>query len=159
MDVPGKAWPLMVIRLLRSEDGSAWLPLWSHYLAFYGTELAPEITQLTWTRICAPHEPIKGLGAFENGALIGFAHYLFHPSSWADTSYCYLEDLFVSQPARGKGVGGLLLQAVQEKAQAAQARRIYWVTAQENIAARKLYDKFAKESGFVQYRMPQASVA
>jgi ribosomal protein S18 acetylase RimI-like enzyme len=66
--------------------------------------------------------------------------------------YCYLEDLFVAEAARGRGLGRTLIEAVYEKAQAANASRVYWLTQASNAEARMLYDKVADNLGFIQYR-------
>ena len=39
-----------------------------------------------------------------------------------------------------------------DRAQAAGASRVYWLTKSDNTTARILYDKVATESGFIQYR-------
>ena len=92
------------------------------------------------------------LGGYVDGELMGIAHYLFHRSTWAPHRYCYLEDLFVAPTARGKGLGRALIEAVYEKAQAANASRVYWLTQSSNTQARILYDKVADNLGFIQYR-------
>ena len=61
-------------------------------------------------------------------------------------------DLFVADAARGKGLGRALIEAVYEKAGAASASRVYWLTQSGNAQARALYDKMADNLGFIQYR-------
>ncbi len=83
---------------------------------------------------------------------IGIAHYLFHRSCWTIGDYCYLQDLFVAEEARGLGAGRALIAAVESEARAAGASRVYWLTQEDNTTARALYDKVADRSGFIQYR-------
>lgn len=71
---------------------------------------------------------------------------------WAPKRYCYLEDLFVAEYARGHGLGRALIEAVYEKAEAAGASRVYWLTQSSNAQARALYDQVADNLGFIQYR-------
>jgi GNAT superfamily N-acetyltransferase len=78
--------------------------------------------------------------------------YLFHRSTWTSGNYCYLQDLFVSDGARGLGVGRALIEAVYEKAKAAGANRVHWLTHTTNAQARILYDQVADNLGFIQYR-------
>lgn len=144
---------MKVIRALCGNDKALWLPLWNGYLAFYQATISSEITEQSWSRLCDPAEPLQGLAVFSEGQMIGIAHYIFHRSSWADTNYCYLEDLFVVPEARGKGAGRALIEAVRDKARTENACRLYWTTHKGNKSARALYDKLAVESGFVQYRM------
>ena len=77
---------------------------------------------------------------------------MFHRSTWAPKRYCYLEDLFVADSARGSGLGRALIEAVYEKAELAGASRVYWLTHSNNAQARALYDKVANNLGFIQYR-------
>jgi GNAT superfamily N-acetyltransferase len=92
------------------------------------------------------------LGAYVDGKLTGIVQYLFHRSTWTPANYCYLQDLFVSEDARGLGVGRALIEAVYEKAKAAGASRVHWLTQTGNAQARILYDQVADNSGFMQYR-------
>jgi GNAT superfamily N-acetyltransferase len=89
----------------------------------------------------------------ENG-VIGFTHCLFRPSTWTETDYCYLEDLFVDPSIRGKGVGRALMNRVIELAKAKNSKRVYWTTQEFNKTARVLYDSITSVSEFVQYRLP-----
>jgi GNAT superfamily N-acetyltransferase len=104
------------IRFVARSDYEQWLPLWDGYNAFYGrsgaTALAPEITHMTWARFFDAYEPVHALVAESSGELLGLTHYLFHRSTTAIAPVCYLQDLFTTEPARGKGVGRALINAV-----------------------------------------------
>ncbi len=142
----------IVIRPVGKDERAAWEPLWNGYLAFYKTALARDVSDLAWTRFHDPDEPMFALGGYVDGNLAGFAHYLFHRSTWAPHRYCYLEDLYVAEAARGRGLGRALIEAVYEKAKAANANRVYWLTQSNNMQARALYDQVADNLGFIQYR-------
>ncbi len=116
------------------------------------TALAPEITHTTWTRFFDAYEPVHALVAESSGHLIGLAHYLLHRSTIAIEPNCYLQDLFTSEAARGKGVGRALIHEVYEQARLAGSPRVYWQTHETNQTAMLLYDKVAERSGFVVYR-------
>ena len=142
----------IMIRPIGDGEREAWNPLWADYLAFYKTTLTRDISDLAWTRFHDPDEPIFALGGYLEGELMGIAHYLFHRSTWATHRYCYLEDLFVAEAARDKGLGRALIEAVYARAEAANASRVYWLTQSNNAQARALYDKVADNLGFIQYR-------
>jgi GNAT superfamily N-acetyltransferase len=145
-----------IIRAAAREDYDQWLVLWDGYNAFYGrsgpTALSPDITRTTWARFFDAYEPVHALVAEADGQLVGLAHYLFHRSTTSIAPSCYLQDLFTAESARGRGVGGALIEAVADRARAAGCSRIYWQTHETNAAARKLYDKVAERSGFIVYR-------
>ena len=144
------------IRAATEEDYEKWLPLWDGYNAFYGrsgpTALPIEITRVTWARFFDAYEPMHALVAECDGAMLGFTHYLFHRSTIALHPYCYLQDLFTIEAARGKGVGRALIEGVYDRAKLAGAPRVYWHTHESNQVAMQLYDKVAELSGFVVYR-------
>jgi GNAT superfamily N-acetyltransferase len=142
----------VAIRPLGPEDRADWEPLWAGYLAFYEATIPSTVTETTWARLNDPAEPMHALGAFVDGQLVGIVHYLFHRSTWTTGDYCYLQDLFTAEAARGRGAGRALIQAVNERARAASASRVYWLTQEGNATARALYDKLADRSGFIQYR-------
>lgn len=146
------------VRAVTRQDYDRWLPLWDGYNAFYGrsgtTALAPEITAMTWSRFFDGYEPVHGLVAERGGQLLGLTHYLFHRSTTAIEPSCYLQDLFTSEAARGKGVGRALINEVYQRARLAGSTRVYWQTHRTNATAMQLYDKVAEHSGFVVYRKP-----
>ena len=147
----------VTIRTAVEDDFHQWKLLWEGYNAFYGrsddTALAPEITQLTWSRFFDAHEPMHALVAQDaSGKLLGLAHFLFHRSTTQIAPACYLQDLYTVEAARGKGIGQALIAAVYQQAAAAGSPRVYWHTHETNSTAMRLYDKVADKSGFVVYR-------
>jgi GNAT superfamily N-acetyltransferase len=144
------------IRFVTRSDYAQWLPLWDGYNAFYKrsgpTALAGEITAMTWARFFDGYEPVHALVADSGGQLLGLTHYLFHRSTTAIEPTCYLQDLFTSAAARGKGVGRALVTGVYEQAKRAGSSRVYWQTHETNLTAMQLYDQVADKSGFVVYR-------
>ena len=146
----------LIIRAVTRGDYDQWLPLWDGYNAFYGrsgpTALAPEITAMTWQRFFDAYEPVHALVAENGGRLLGLTHYLFHRSTNAIAPLCYLQDLFTTEAARGKGIGRALINAVYDVARRAGSPRVYWQTHETNLVAQELYNKVAERSGFIVYR-------
>ena len=146
----------LTIRPVARGDYDQWLPLWDGYNAFYErsgpTALDPEITRMTWSRFFDAYEPVHALVAEQGGRLLGLVHYLYHRSTTAIGPNCYLQDLFTSAEARGKGVGRALIEGVYDRARAAGAARVYWMTHETNKTAMRLYDQVADLSGFWVYR-------
>lgn len=143
--------PKTTVRRVRADERAAWEPLWKGYQIFYEVALSDEITTTTWSRLHDPAEPMFVLGAYLGGKLVGIVHSLYHRSCWTIGNYCYLQDLFVAEEARGHGIGRALIEAVASEARAAGASRVYWLTQEGNTTARALYDRVAKHSGFIQY--------
>ncbi|MDM2842146.1 GNAT family N-acetyltransferase [Citrobacter sp. Cpo090] len=143
----------VTIESAEQKDYASWLPLWINYQTFYQTIISDEVTRLTWERFLTPSEPVYCAVAKYNGKIVGLVHYLFHRSTWAESNYCYLEDLFVSEDVRGQHIGKQLIEYVQQQAQKHHASRLYWHTHETNIRGQRLYDWVAKKSGMIEYRM------
>lgn len=145
----------LTIAALRSEDHDEWLTLWSGYLKFYETELADSVTESTFARMVSATPDIDGaIARDESGRAVGIVHWLTHAGTWTTTEYCYLEDLFVSADARGLGVGAALIEHVRRWAEQRGADKVYWLTAETNARARRLYDQVATRTGFIHYEVP-----
>ncbi|WP_442581048.1 N-acetyltransferase family protein [Mesorhizobium sp. ASY16-5R] len=144
--------PEIVVRPLQQSDHAEWRRLWTAYLTFYETTLSDEVYALTWRRLfeAGEFEP-KGLLALLDGKPVGLTHYLFHRSCWAKADNCYLQDLFADPDVRGKGVGAALIAAVREAAAKKGVTNVYWMTHETNATARKLYDRVARRTGFIEY--------
>ena len=144
---------MIEVRPLRALDHDQWLPLWRSYLDFYEASIPDAVTEETWRRIIDPAGPIGGLAAVDrSGRLVGLAHFLFHPVTWSIADRCYLEDLFVAPEARRTGAGRALIEAVYRAADAAGAEQVYWLTAENNGTARRLYDRVGRLTPFVKYQ-------
>ena len=145
----------MTITLRDAEpaDEMRWRVLWSDYLAFYGVEVADEITDATWRRVFDPASAIFMRVAEIDGEVMGFALCLTHEGTWVLKRDCYLEDLFVDSSARGRGLGRALIDDLISLCQANGWARLYWHTEETNAKARKLYDRYVESDGHIRYRI------
>ena len=143
------------ISFIKQNEFELWNELWQKYLKFYQTSLPDSVTKVTWERIMDPEQNIFSFGGYwaEDGTkeLVGFTNFLYHSSTWSEQGYCYLEDLYVEEKFRGKGVGRLLIEAVWDDCLRKGVKRLYWKTQDKNRIARIMYDKVAKQSGFIEY--------
>ena len=141
------------IRPLTPADEPEWRRLWKAYLEFYKTSVPEEVYASTWARLFddGAYEP-NGLIAEMDGKPVGLVHYIFHRTCWTVGNNCYLQDLYADPEIRGKGIGRALIEAVYDKADAAGAANVYWMTQDFNDTARKLYDRIAKLTPFIKYQ-------
>jgi GNAT superfamily N-acetyltransferase len=141
-------------RLVENGDYADWAALWHDYLAFYKTARPEEVFRESWSRILDPDEAMYSALAFHDGRAIGLVNFLYHRSFWNITDHCYLNDLYVDPEQRGGGAGAKLIAFTQAHAEAQNATQLYWLTAQDNAPARKLYDQVATLTPFIKYACP-----
>ncbi|MBX3561907.1 MAG: GNAT family N-acetyltransferase [Sphingomonas sp.] len=137
---------------LRADDRAEWEALARGYKDFYADPIPDEDYARTWALLMAG-DKVLGLGARIDGRMAGFTHYLFHPHSWRGET-CYLQDLFTAPDQRGKGVARALIDAVGTAARERGAAACYWLTKEDNLTARMLYDRVARFKGFLRYDYP-----
>lgn len=112
-------------------------------LALY--EKAPQEVTVT-----AEHFEESGFGinpvwwafvAEENGVIQGFALYYIRYSTWKGQTM-YLEDILVTEAARGKGIGKLLMDQLIIEAIEKGFSRIVWQVLEWNEPAINFYKKY-----------------
>ncbi|TKT75437.1 GNAT family N-acetyltransferase [Aquamicrobium sp. LC103] len=142
----------VTIRPLEQSDHVEWRRLWTDYLTFYKATVPEEVYQTTWKRLFTEGEfEPKGFIALLDGKAVGLTHYMYHRSCWSIVNNCYLQDLFADPEIRGKGVGAALIEAVKQEAGKIGVTNVYWMTHETNETARRLYDRVARRTGFIEY--------
>ena len=142
-----------LVRQISLSDKSAWLNLYESYLEFYESESDQPSIELLWNRITRDTPEIQALAAELNGEVVGIVHFHYQLSTWTQTWHCYLEDLYVREDSRGKGIARALIEEVKRLALEQKCSELFWITKESNQVARKLYDKLATESDFVRYEI------
>ena len=140
------------IRPLGIEDRSEWAQMWSDYLSFYDTEVAPEVYETSFARLINPANRVQNaLVAELDGAAVGLVHYIYHAHNWRVEDVCYLQDLYAKESVRGQGIGRALIEAVYAAADANGTPNVYWMTQDFNANARLLYDRIGTLTPFIKY--------
>lgn len=116
-----------------------------------------------WQRILNPDHPMQAWLALDSAqpdskidddqTVIGLAHLIIHPHSFSLRNVAYLEDFWVSPDQRGRGIGGLMMDALQTQAKQNDWARLYWLTGTDNHGAQRLYDRLAKRDNSVLYKI------
>ena len=98
----------VIVRLAKSEDQSRCLELL--YVLAKATSDPHEIFDSETFKNLISNERGSLVVAEENGAVLGMASISFNLALRYNGEYCQLEELVVDQDARGKNVGGLLIE-------------------------------------------------
>ncbi|MEQ1578606.1 MAG: GNAT family N-acetyltransferase [Hyphomicrobium sp.] len=142
-----------IVRPLEAGDEVSWRTLFDGYIAFYNACVPQSVIDLTWHRLLTGAGGMVGLVATgQSGTVAGLANVVFHRSTWSETWYCYLEDLYTDPSVRGQGAGRALIEATFALADERGASRTYWATQETNVTARRLYDRAGVLTPFVQYQ-------
>lgn len=79
--------------------------------------------------------------AEEKETILGFALYYIRYSTWKGQAM-YLEDILVTESARGRGIGKLLFDQLMAEAADRKLNRIIWQVLEWNEPAINFYKKF-----------------
>jgi GNAT superfamily N-acetyltransferase len=122
------------------------LPLIAAYQRFYEVaEIDEERNSAFFRRFLAPSEDGLLLGARRDRRLVGYACLYWHFSSLEAVESVLMNDLYVSEDARGEGVGRALIEATVEVARERGANLVEWATEPGNHTAQRLYDSTGAE--------------
>jgi GNAT superfamily N-acetyltransferase len=144
------------VRPIAKSEFEAVLPMIADYQRFYGVaEIDEGRNRAFFARFLDPSEDGVLIGAWRGGRLLGYACLYWHFSSLAATETVLMNDLYVDEPARRKGVGRALIEAGAEITRERGANCLEWSTAPDNHAAQRLYDSTgAERSTWVEYELP-----
>lgn len=94
------------------------------------------------------------------GDVAGIAVWFLNYSTWTGRPGLYLEDLFVTDEARGTGAGRALFVALAREAKARGCARIDWAVLDWNIAAMDFYRAIGgrPQSGWQPWRIDGAAL-
>jgi GNAT superfamily N-acetyltransferase len=141
--------PAPTIAPATTDDLDDVLPLFAGYQRFYAGEARDDDHNRAFlARFVAPGDAGLLLLARDGegaGAALGFANLYWTFSSVSAVEHALMNDLFVADAGRGKGVGHALIAAAGEAARERGMTRLSWQTAVDNRQAQRLYERFDAE--------------
>jgi len=98
-----------------------------------------------FSRFIEPSDDGLLIAASVDGEIAGFACMYWFFSSTQAVETVLMNDLFVADDRRGRGVGRALIDACVEVARERGAHHLEWATAPDNTTAQRLYDATGAE--------------
>ncbi|MFF8818850.1 MULTISPECIES: GNAT family N-acetyltransferase [Leucobacter] len=141
----------LIIRAVDPAERAAWEATYRGYRDFYEKEHDPAVFDTVWGWLHDPAHETRGLVAELGGEIVGLAHYRRFARPLVGSTGIYLDDLFTTPAARGKGAASALIGRLEEIARDEGATLVRWITADSNATARGLYDKLATQTPWVTY--------
>jgi GNAT superfamily N-acetyltransferase len=131
------------ISVVGESDLDDLLPLVRGYCDFYKVSPSDEdLLALSRALIADPErEGLQLLARNDDGQPIGFATLYW---TWSTTDAARLgvmNDLFVTDAARGTGAAEALIEACRQECARRGAKRLSWQTAPDNARAQKVYER------------------
>jgi GNAT superfamily N-acetyltransferase len=146
-----------VIARVTEEDLPELLPLMRGYCEFYGVApsdedlLALSRALLAWPE-CHGAQLIARDG---DGTAVGFATVYWTWSTLQAREIGVMNDLFVSERARGGGVADALIAECVELCRERGAGELGWQTAKDNLRAQAVYERVGgRRAEWVDYSLP-----
>ncbi|MBC9955070.1 GNAT family N-acetyltransferase [Leucobacter sp. cx-42] len=148
----------LVIRPVAAGDQAGWAALYRGYRDFYKREHNPEVYETVWGWLEDPAHEVRGLVAELDGELVGLGHFRTFARPLDGVTALFLDDLFTSPAARGKGAATQILDELARIARREGAALVRWITAEDNATAKRLYDSLAARVPFDTYDMQPAAL-
>jgi len=129
------------IRTAGPDDVPALVGLFRGFMDYLGDPSPPDaaLAGAIMPVFTDPHAEVL-IAQDGNGAPLAYTHLRYYYSIWMAAPECFIEDLFVVESHRDRGLGRRLLAAVFERARARGCRRARLDTNQENHRGVHLYE-------------------
>jgi GNAT superfamily N-acetyltransferase len=143
------------IEPIAEDQFEALLPMIAAYQGFYeAKEIDTERNRVFFRRFIAPSDEGMLIGAWRGDELVGYACLFWHYSSTRARDTVLMNDLYVDQGSRGRGVGRALIDAGAEVARERGSPHLEWTTRPDNRTAQRLYDSTgAEKSTWIEYEL------
>ncbi|NEN06551.1 GNAT family N-acetyltransferase [Diaminobutyricibacter tongyongensis] len=144
----------MTTTVRRVDDGEffTWLDLYAGYGEFYDSPLTDEKAVLVWSWLTDPTHELEAYFALDDAdEPVGLAHVRVFSRPLAGSRGLFLDDLYVAPDARGQGAATAILETLRTRAQEEGLSVVRWITAADNAAAQRVYDRVAEKTEWVTY--------
>ena len=139
----------------RPDEVEELLPLMRAYCEFYESNPPDEgLREMAAALIADPSQGVLLVARDGAGDAVGFAAMDWKWSSLKGARVGYLEDLFVTPSARGRGIADALIMECAKRCRDRGMPVMQWLTAPDNHRAQAVYDRVGGTSdAFLEYEL------
>ncbi len=127
------------IRLATNKDQPSILVMMQQHALFEGHELSLSKQHQQLNNI--ENLPVTIFVVESNDMLIGYMSVIKQFSTWDMDWYLYLDCLYLTEQARGHGIGLKLMENLRDFAKRSKVTMIQWQTPKDNFSAISFYQK------------------
>lgn len=128
-------------------DEAALLPLVRDYHAFEEVDLSDAARRLALAPLLEPDSSFGRIWLIRSGSrTVGYAAVCFGYSIEFAGRDAFLDELFIEEAARGRGIGRTVLELVQQQCVALGIGALHLEVARANTRARRLYEALGFEA-------------
>ncbi len=142
-----------MIRHIQLKDKEQWKELYKGYADFYKIEMNDKILQTVWNWLHDKNHELNGLVYEVDENIIGLAHYRRMPRPLRGQDIGFLDDLYVDPRHRGQKIGEKILHKLKEISKSKEWNLIRWITRDDNLRAKSLYDRVSEKTNLDLYEL------
>ena len=144
-----------MIRKISIKDKENWKKLYKGYANFYKSQINDIILDTVWSWLMDKNHEVKGIVYEIDGNIIALAHYRAMPRPLKGKYIGFLDDLYVDPAYRNQKIGQKLMNEIKVISRSEKWDLVRWITRQDNIKAKSLYDKISEKTNWDVYEMKQ----
>ena len=144
-----------MIRKITIKDKENWKKLYKGYADFYKSQINDKILDTVWSWLMDENHEVKGIVYEIDGKLTALAHYRAMPRPLKGKYIGFLDDLYVDPTYRNQKIGKKLMNEIKVISKSENWDLVRWITRQDNIKAKTLYDKISEKTNWDVYEMKQ----
>ena len=142
---------------IQLKDKDQWEKLYKGYADFYKVEMNDKILKTVWSWLHDKNHELNGIVYEVDESIVALAHYRRMPRPLKGQDIGFLDDLFVEPIHRGKKIGEKLLNELKNISKSKGWSLIRWLTHDDNLRAKALYDRVAKKTSWDLYELKSVS--
>ena len=142
-----------MVRDIEIKDKEEWEKLYQGYADFYKVEINEEILNTVWNWLHDLKHELNGLVYEIDNHIVAIAHYRQMPSPLRGKNIGFLDDLYVHPDFRGRKIAEEIIKKLNEISKEKGWGLIRWITRNDNLTAKSLYNRVANKSTWEVYEL------